>query len=318
MEIQTYSYEPLQTDCSCISGDSIDQLLADTEELLTHDSAVFPDYLAEWCYKRGTKKSQQYWVYSEGAQFNYMKWNFQSGELNWNAHSRVMKRKCETDLQSSSLIFIEDLYAGPIVRGISLEACSAITFIDNFFLCDLEEVPLSEIEFEVQIVNDQTQPIHPGQVSAELINYKVNLAPSSFHYPTPFSFWCSIQFFNRVEGWFRTKGKLKINDIVFFESYSDVFMLNNPRMKKRREFQSIPPGQVKFMQVCGLIEEPAIDRAGVSLGYSPELISQLKQDSAKFFSSGIGKRSFTQHSFQVSLPQSKKSKTMNAQNKFSN
>lgn len=306
MEIHTYtSYNPLPQGFA----DPLEGLLADTEELMAHeqDAAVFPCYLVDWQYKRGTRKSQQYWVYSEGAQHNYMKWNFQSGGLKWTAHSRVMKRKCESTTHGNSLVFVEDLYAGTIVRGIALEPYSAIAFIDNFFLCDLEEVPLSTIRFDINIVSDHTAPIHPGQASAELINYTIELAPSSFHYPAPFSFWSSVQFFNRVEGWFRMKGTLRINDVVFFESYSDLFMLNNPRMKKHREFQSMPPSHVKFMQLCRIIDETAMDRAGAAQGYSLELISQLKEGSTKYFSAGIGvggKRS--QNSFQVSLPPSKK------------
>jgi hypothetical protein len=273
---------------------------------------VCPSYDAEWQYKKGGRKDQQYWIYSEAAQRNHMKWQFTAGSMQWNAHSRVMKFK-QASSESKKLIFVEDIYAGPQVRGIVIkpESINQLLFAKEFNLSDLEEVPNSELKFEISIVSDHSEPVHPKQGLADLIKYNVEFSPSSFSCPAPFSYFASIQILNRVEGWFKIMGTLRYQDFPLLESTSDVFMLNNPRMKKHRELQTIPPAQVKFMQMCSFLDDGSISRIGAKNGFSPELITYLKDSSILFFSSLTkrspqrdhlqpkGKRTFGQDSFRM-------------------
>jgi hypothetical protein len=275
----------------------MDQLLDDNLATVENQNIVFPIFTSEWRYKRGTKKAQQYWVYCEESQFNYIKWDLQCNNLLWNSNSRVMKRR---DDNSGALIFVENISEGPVVRGFALEPGLGISFIESFCVNELEVVPASKLQFEMDIVADSTEPHHPNQGSAASVECSPKVWPSSQENTAPFAYFATVQFSNRTEGWFRLQAKLKYNDQVYIEAESDTFMLNNPRMKKHNEFQNIPASHVKFMLLYNSIASADLISAGHNLGYSITLISQLMSTARNLFASVIycGKRDLSSFVFE--------------------
>jgi hypothetical protein len=264
--------------------DPLDILLDESEIIpQVSQSAVFPSMDIEWQYKRGTRKSQQYWVYCEGSQYNYLKCSFYAGNLMWSSDSRIMKYK--NDL-SSTLIFIETVSCNGKSRGIALEPGSAIGFVEMYNLSDLEEIPLSNFQFALELEADRCEPFHPHQGSAESVQFTAQIC-NTLEHPAPFVYFVSAQFKNRAEGWFRIKCSMIYENQIYLQSLSEPFMLNNPRLKKPIEFQNIPAAHVKYMFMYNVIPISELIRSGNNLGYSAELVSSLLATSRKLFSSVV-------------------------------
>jgi hypothetical protein len=244
--------------------------------------AVFPGFTCEWHQKTGSRKGNQYWVYCESSQFNYIKWSFNAGGLLWSSDSRVMRYKHSKQSSMDGLIFIENIRTFP-ARGVLVEPCALIGYIEYFNLNDLEEVPETWFEFVLDLQPDKTVPIHPDQVNTRAVNLKFSVTPSAVDYPAPYSYFSSVQFSKRMPGWFRLKGTLLFKNQVFQECLSETFMLNNPRMRKHPELLSYSPAHVKFMQLSSILCEDEIQQAAKDLGYSNEMTKQLLEDSCRFF-----------------------------------
>jgi hypothetical protein len=219
------------------------------------------------------------------SQQNYIRWTLSAETLFWSSHSRVMKHKSWTS--NSLLLLVENIYSIP-VRALCLEPTANIGYIEEFNIRDLEELPTSAFRFTIELETDSSQPMHPEQGTEKIVNTFVEVGPSSEEHPAPFAYFATVRFANRAQGWFKLKAKLWYNDQVCIESHSSTFMLNNPRMKKHSALQHYPSEYVKFMQLCSILVDEEIVRSGTVLGYRPELIQQLKDDSLQFFPNKLG------------------------------
>jgi hypothetical protein len=274
-----------------VSYDPIDMLLNESQitNLQNFPDVVFPSLESEWQYKRGARKQQQYWVYCEGSQFNYTKLSLRCGNMFWSSNSRVMKRK--NDSTTSGLVFVEninDIYS----RAVIFDPCASIGFIETVTISELYPVSESRFELLLTVETDKSEPHHPQQGSSDSVQCSPTVWKTSCEYPSPFSFFCAVQFTNRAEGWFRLKASLMFDNQPFLESLSEPFMLNNPRMKKHFDFQNLPSSHVKFIQMYNQIPLNDLIQAGHSLGYSSCLIAQLIGTARKLYSSVVycGKR----------------------------
>lgn len=242
-------------------------------------------FCVEWTHKKGKRKPQQFWVYCEENQENYLRAYVQiAGEAsNWNNFSAVAKLKGN----EHTLIFIQNMkQPGDSVEGLELDLSSrqASGHTGHWGSYRREElVLLSDQDFNInlKLIADNTQPTHPDQGYADTVHVvdegytDVAVGEGKF---LPLELTYRYLFKNRSKGWFRVQATMEFNGQIVVEGKSDLFMFNNPRMVKKKDLVPFQSDEIKFMQCYAL----ACQRAGIS---NPEAVrAEWTTIGSRFFS----------------------------------
>mmetsp|Transcript_39686 Transcript_39686/g.68014 ORF Transcript_39686/g.68014 Transcript_39686/m.68014 type:complete len:328 (-) Transcript_39686:30-1013(-) len=222
----------------------------ETKEDLNLKESSTLQYKSNWCLASGKPRKQQFWVYCEGTQTNYIRFDlYQENLFPVNQNSKLMKDS------SDNILLVSDASAS------FSEATYFLNNVPSIFVVDtssLTEVHSNEFSLTMTLSPDKEQPHHPLQGTAESIIIKsnqINTIPKKHALSNfPLSFMFQIKFMHRVEGWFR----LHVN-ISHKESNMTIkstpFILNNPRLKKRKEHTDFTPTELKFMHVYSHFEQ---------------------------------------------------------------
>jgi len=214
------------------------------------DSKTSIAFTIEWCHKKGKKKPQQYWVYCEESQLNYAKISLLSSNFQWSATSKMMLEE-----KKKFIVFVEDSHKSTDnVKAIYFDPKDnyATARTGSFNPYNLTEVDPSRIRLQLQLIEDFHHPFHPHQGKATEVDVTQDFITQPV-LPAPFLYLSKFTFKNRAEGWFRLNACLFYDDYQLISGNSEVFMFNNPRMKKRKEFLNYSPSQIKLMQIFSLL-----------------------------------------------------------------
>ena len=250
---------------SCLSGDIADLLnnpligevhdhnhhyINDEDEDLNLIKSIFlpSRYSFQWTHKKGKIKPHQYWVYCEGKQQSYARLTLISEGFNWSNISKIF-------LYDNSIVFAESFKSNlPYIRVLRCNQYSGgFPYEDIVQTSKLQVVDYNLLKLQIKLKQDESLPIHPlqGSVNEIQMNYQA-CADGDMTNNEPFTYFLQFSFRNRVEGWFYLECSLTYDNQVIISSKSDIFMFNNPRMKKRKEFKNYSPSQIKFMQICSM------------------------------------------------------------------
>src|SRR3990167_16887 len=178
-------------------------------------------------------------------------------------------------------------------------------YLDEVQTAKLTQIDRNKLKLNFILKEDEIPPVHPtqGPASEAQVTYE---SPITMDSNVPFTFVSKFSFRNRVEACFHLEVHLSYDEITIIRSNSDIFMFNNPRMKKRKEFLNYSPAQVKFMQVYNLTrtgdEQYWLD-LGLQLGYSVERIFQMLELSNSVFTNTLKRKLPSPTSFQQSKRQ---------------
>ena len=114
-----------------------------------------------------------------------------------------------------------------------------------------------DFTYAVELVQDEQEPFHPQQGPADVVKCNVQQIKRNYKgkLPAPLGFMFQINFTARSEGWFKLKCDILFQNRIVVQTYSNTFMLNNPRLKKMKEHKLYTSEQLKFMQIYSLCEE---------------------------------------------------------------
>merc|ERR1712137_418463 len=123
----------------------------------------------EWCYKTGGTKTQQFWVYCEESQYNYLTFVIHFPQFTLSRDNGLFSHIGD----ASMLIFIEDSSSlkknGSTVKGFVMDSSSGknLGYWASFNPEHLVRISPSDILPNVQLKQDITYPVHPlqGRVS---------------------------------------------------------------------------------------------------------------------------------------------------------
>lgn len=224
-------------------------------------------FCVEWTHKKGKRKPQQFWVYCEENQENYLRAYVQiDGQpSSWNNFSAVAKLKGN----ENTLIFIQNMkQPGEKVDGLEMDISSMVGRhrAGHWGSYPRDElVVLSESDFKInlQLIADDCEPLHPEQGYATTVHvvtegYTDVAAVEGKFLPLELTY--RYLFKNRSKGWFRVQATMEYCGHIIVEGRSDLFMFNNPRMVKKKDLVPYQSDEIKFMQCYAL----ASQRAGIS------------------------------------------------------
>jgi len=224
-------------------------------------------FCVEWTHKKGKRKPQQFWVYCEENQENYLRAYVQiAGEpSNWNNFSAVAKLKGN----NHTLIFIQNMkQPGDCVDGLEMDLTSFqgsdhTGHWGSFRREDLILLSDQDFNINLKLIADNAQPMHPDQGYADTVHVvdegytDVAVGEGKF---LPLELTYRYLFKNRSKGWFRVQATMEYNGQIVVEGKSDLFMFNNPRMVKKKDLVPFQSDEIKFMQCYAL----ACQRAGIA------------------------------------------------------
>ena len=272
-------------------------------------------FAVDWTHKKGKLKPQQYWVYCEDNQANYSKIQLHSKLLNINSRSRL----ATSSLYPKTIIFIEDFESDKpkgiiIYSPIGSNSSSRLISFPKHSLSIIHE---KDITFQLDLVADKTQPIHPLQGVANSVHVtKIPLVDAAIN-SIPYSYLYQFYFKNRSEGWYQLKASLCYQGIELFEGKSALFMFNNPRMKNKKSLMNYSPQEIKFMQSFALDNQPKHEEnwleLGLQLGFSDKTFELLTQ-SIEIFSKKTQKR--YRPSFELEIQQTRHQNQFENENHF--
>jgi len=239
-----YNPEPITT--SKEEASSVEHALEEQLLRISTNSHVEFSYSFDWCLKTGKKKSQQFWAYCEESQNNYARFTLNIPDMDITEHSAAMHR------EDGTITIVEDK-RNPTPRVLALTDQPYIYTLDTP-LHELTSINENDISFDVELVQDSQEPMHPQQGPADIVHCAVQLVKRSYHnkLASPLGFMFQINFRGRSEGWFKIHTSVRYKNVTIANIYSDTFMLNNPRMKKMKEHKEYSPQELKFMQIYSL------------------------------------------------------------------
>jgi len=209
-----------------------------------------PTYKMEWTHKKGKRKPQQFWIYCEESQQNYVRVEFSAPGFYWQRDSGIYHLKNQPDI----LVFSETSmrYPGEHLHCLYFNKQGnpmlGVRHMDPSLLVPISPSDLS-IRFEIKA--DNALPIHPHQGKPEEVSIDQDIIYDK-EIPFPFCFIGKFTFKNREEGWFQLVSTLIYRGESIFSGTSDLFMFNNPRMKKKKHLSAFTPLEIKFMQVYSI------------------------------------------------------------------
>lgn len=247
--------------CSALENiSSLEEYLLDDTSTPTGDNSLNSNHSfslsMEWTHKKGKKKPQQFWVYCEDKQQSYARitLNTNFDNISWTSASRMF---IFVQNDARHLCFVQN-YASKA----DVQKAICLQLIDENGCVGVEQtiptrslVPVdrSELELNFFLESDASSPVHPLQGNP--IDVQMNCQTGSIECSDirePFQHTAMFSFKNRVEGWFKMKMVLSYSGVTLISSYSDTFMFNNPRLKKRKELAVHPSAVVKFIQCYAL------------------------------------------------------------------
>ena len=252
-------------------------------------SRQIPTFRLEWTHKKGKRKPQQFWIYCEGSQQNYVRVDLTAPGFTWTARSVVRRHK----VQPQVLLLVENYREGAPVaetfRCLSFEVGPSTDplpegetapCIEAFVTAEeMEEIGSDELQIHFSVVRDHSFPVHPQQGDSDQMSINQNLLFDK-DLPFPFCYIGRFTFNNREEGWFRLRAALYWAGRPVLAGDSDLFMFNNPRMKCKKHLSLFTPSQIKFMQVYSLPPLPDQDYwldLAIQLGFGVKTALQLLQ-----------------------------------------
>lgn len=243
-----------------------------------------PQYQLYWTHKKGKKKPQQFWIYCEESQQNYVRVEFCAPGFTWSRNSAIFTHK-----QTGALVLIEN-FIDTKTDSFRCLICKTdnekTTFsIDTVQKSELEEVSSTDLQIIFKIKADSEFPIHPQQGKPEVVRINQNILHDK-DLPFPFCYVGKFTFKNREEGWFRLEASLQFKEKEIFNGSSDLFMFNNPRMKKKKHLSCFSPPEIKFMQVYSLHSNADQDYwydLAMQLGYGSSRSLQLLSLASQIF-----------------------------------
>lgn len=200
-------------------------------------------YNLHWCIQKGTKRTQQFWIYCEKCQDNYCCFTLQAPGLNITNKSRIMQD------EGGTLFIVEDIYAGMFLRVMPFLCTSPqiLQFPTSFlYPCDTKRLSI-----QLSLVIDEEKPIHPHQEEPYGVNCTIENVTKDYQHVlnSPIDFMFKLKFQGRAEGWFKIRYDLVFGGVLLSRGTSDPFMFNNPRMKKMKEHKLYTTRELKYMQI---------------------------------------------------------------------
>ena len=200
----------------------------------------------EWSGRTGKRKLQPFWAYCEESQHNYVKFNMHVPHFPTTSATKICKSKA-----SDTYLLVENhLHQQSrtcVISNLSLPPC--IYRNSEYYVVNHEE-----IIWKLDLVSDDEIPVHPQQGDASLVNTNIirldTAVPDLFEIPLGMFF--QINFTGRVRGFFKLKMTLYHQNIAIFTTYSETFMMNNPRMKRIQEHKLYSCKELKFMRLFAL------------------------------------------------------------------
>jgi hypothetical protein len=168
----------------------------------------------EWTYKTGKKKSQQFWVYCEDSQFNYLAISVQIPQFQPSRESCVMVLQDDP----TTLILTENspsLSQNLPFRGLCLNTSQKPLQWQYFLPEQVTPFNVSELQLSVQLKSDVTSPLHPQQSRGTEVVVTQEIIERS-QISAPFRYMCKIKFQNRAEGWFFLEASLLYHGTLLF------------------------------------------------------------------------------------------------------
>jgi hypothetical protein len=247
---------------------------------------VVPSFQLEWTHKKGKRKPQQFWIYCEESQQNYVRVHFAAPTFTWTTRSVVKAHRTLPDV----LVLVEDYIEDPALSPEGLRclmyAKDQKVAVEHVFLAsDLSDLPEGALAFQFQVRADNAFPLHPQQGKPDQLSILQHTLPDR-DAPFPFSHVGCFTFKNREEGWFRLQATLLYQGAPVFTGESDLFMFNNPRMKCKKHLALFTPAHIKFMQVYSLTPQPDQDYwfdLALQLGFGAHRALQLLQLAGDIF-----------------------------------
>jgi len=230
------------------------------------DGQVDISFCVEWTHKKGKRKPQQFWVYCEENQENYLRAYVQIGNQpsNWTNFSTVAMLKDN----AHTLIFIQNMkQPGDTVDGLEVDLTAPQSsnhrgHWGSYPRDDLVQLSDRDFKIKLALVADNSQPMHPDQGFADTVHVVdegyTDVAVSEGKF-LPLELTYRYLFKNRSKGWFRVQATMEYNGQIVVEGKSDLFMFNNPRMVKKKDLVPFQSDEIKFMQCYAL----ACQRSGV-------------------------------------------------------
>mmetsp|Transcript_10391 Transcript_10391/g.12802 ORF Transcript_10391/g.12802 Transcript_10391/m.12802 type:complete len:271 (-) Transcript_10391:43-855(-) len=196
-----------------------------------------------WCIKKGSKRAQQFWIYCEQSQDNYLRLTFSIPSVTITRKSAFMMD------EKGDLYLIEDVTAILYYRAVALfePKLQIIRFPKSFlYPCDTRKLVV-RLSLEI----DEEEPRAPNQGNPNAVQCDVQDISSI--YPEKLAplldYMYCIKFQGRIEGWFKIHARLTYDKYQITECFSDTFMFNNPRLKKLKEHKDYTTKELKFMKL---------------------------------------------------------------------
>mmetsp|Transcript_768 Transcript_768/g.962 ORF Transcript_768/g.962 Transcript_768/m.962 type:complete len:272 (-) Transcript_768:33-848(-) len=201
-------------------------------------------YSMHWCIKKGSKRVQQFWIYCEQSQDNFIHLELKLPEI------RLSNASCLMIDEGGSLFIVEDIHCiGPYATVVPL--FGATPQVIKFPLAFLSPCDPKKLTLKLSLVVDTEIPIHPLQGDPQ--NVQCRIEDVTKNYPkiiaSPFDYMFCLNFQGRVEGWYKIQSEFQYDGKPLNKSFSDPFMFNNPRLKKLKEHKRFSTKELKFMQI---------------------------------------------------------------------
>lgn len=224
------------------------------------DRVVSVEYSLKWTHKKGKVKPQQFWIYCENGQYNYLYIQLEVGGIEWSPLSFIGRSKDPSD-PHFYLVSTDcrdgkghSRFGSRRTANISLYSVirihpdsPSVGVIDHIDVSHLRGIPSREFHLSIYPEMDQTLPIHPNQGSLKSVVINEELLEGNETY-TPFHYSFRLLFRNRIDGWFKYNASLSYNGIELIHGQSEIFMFNNPRLTRKKALSSFSAVEVKFMQ----------------------------------------------------------------------
>ena len=245
-----------------------------------------------WCIKSGKKKSQPFWSYCETNHSNYIKFAFSNPHFTITNNSRIAY-----DLDGNYIV-IENFHSRSS-KAFYLHDFNQIITVDTQTCLEVAE---NDIDFKLQVICDNEEPVHPHQGISSLVKFEVECIDDpkvKNVLPKPFGMFFKLNLIGRVEGFFKVECSLYHKNQIILSTHSDTFMMNDPRVKKKPQHKLFSCKELKFMRLCSLDKQKNtfhnpndwIDLANsLQLNNPTNLINQSHVLFPKSFRRKVGKR----------------------------
>lgn len=216
-------------------------------------------YSLKWTHKKGKVKPQQFWIYCENGQFNYLYVQLEVGGMEWSPVSFIGRSVDPSDphfylVSSSGGRDGNARFNGRRPTDMTLYSVVRIHpdspsmgVVDHIDVSLLRRIHPREFKLSIYPEMDQTLPIHPNQGSLKSVIINEEMLEGNETY-TPFHYSFRLLFRNRIDGWFKYNAALSYQGIELIRGQSEIFMFNNPRLTRKKALSSYSAVEVKFMQ----------------------------------------------------------------------